>query len=249
MRPERFRRLREVLERRQPDLTVLMDHVHKVHNFAAILRSCDAVGVLDAHVVLPGKPLRLHHAVSAGTRKWIGLHRHDDVAAAGAALHDAGFRIVAAHPSPDALDYRDVDYASPTAFLMGAELDGVSEAGLRVADAHVTIPMAGMVRSLNVSVAAAILLFEAQRQRDAAGMYDRPRLEGPAFEARLFEWCHPSRARALREEGRPYPPLGPDGEIGEGAGPAQSPDPDAGATGEASAPRPSWKRSESSTPS
>ena len=242
MRPERFRRIREVLERRQPDLTVLMDRVHKTHNFAAILRSCDAVGVLDAHVVLePEKPMELHRAVSAGTRKWIRLHRHDDVSSAVAHLHGAGYRIVAAHPTPDALDYRDVDYTEPTALLMGSELRGVSEEALELADAHVTIPMDGMVRSLNVSVAAAILLFEARRQRAAAGMYDQSRLDGRAFADRLFEWCHPSHARELRARGRPYPPLGPDGEILRESR-DQAPE-------GCSAIRPSWKRSDSSTPS
>jgi tRNA (guanosine-2'-O-)-methyltransferase len=213
MRPERFRRLRDVLSRRQPDLTVLMDRVNKAHNFSAILRSCDAVGVLEAHVVLPGRAVELHHAVSAGTKKWIRIRSHDDVAAAVAHLHEAGMRVVAAHPGPGAADYREIDYTVATALLVGAELDGVSPEGLRLADARVTVPMSGMVRSLNVSVATAILLFEARRQREAAGLYRRPRLDERDFADRLFEWSYPSVARALRASGRAYPPLGPNGEL------------------------------------
>lgn len=213
MNPERFRRLRRTLARRQPDLTVLMDHVHKSHNFSAILRNCDAVGVLDAHVVTPDEGLNLHHGTSAGTKKWIRVVRHASVTRAAAELRERGFRLVAAHPSPDARDFRDVDYTQPTALLMGAELHGVSEEGLAAADLHVEIPMLGMVHSLNVSVATALLLFEAARQREDAGMYDDSRLDPVEFERRLFEWAYPSVAFTRREEGRPYPALTETGDI------------------------------------
>jgi len=213
MTPERFHRLRAVLERRQPDLTVLMDRVHKSHNFSAILRNCDAAGVLEAHVVAGEEGLDLHHGTSAGTKKWISVRRHRTVPAAIQHLKERGFTVLAAHPSSEALDYREVDYTRPTAITMGAELTGVSPEGLQLADAHVTIPMVGMAHSLNVSVASSLLLFEAFRQRSAAGMYDQSRLSPEEFEKRLFEWAHPSLARIRRREGRPYPTLDPDGEI------------------------------------
>jgi tRNA (guanosine-2'-O-)-methyltransferase len=211
--PERFRRLRAALERRQPDLTVLMDGVHKSHNFSAILRSCDAVGVLEAHVVAPEGAVAVHHAASAGTKKWIAVRGHADVAEAAAHLHARGFRLLAAHPSAHALDYRSVDYTLPTALVLGAELHGLSGAALSMADAHITIPMVGLVHSLNVSVASALVLFEAYRQRSAAGMYERSRMSPEDFSRRLFEWAHPTLARRRREAGRPYPALGPDGEV------------------------------------
>lgn len=213
MRPERFHRLRRVLARRQPDLTVLMEKVHKSHNFSAILRNSDAVGALDVHVVPPEDGLDLHHGTSAGTRKWVRVHRHPDVGAAVAALHAAGFEVLAAHPSEQALDYRDVDFTRPVALMMGAELHGVSDAGLALADGHVAVPMKGMVHSLNVSVATAILLFEAHRQRDAAGMYAASRLDAETYRRTLFEWAYPSIASRLRRAGRPYPELDEDGRI------------------------------------
>ena len=213
MRPERFRRLVKVLSRRQPDLTVLMDMVNKPYNFSAILRSCDAVGVLEAHVVPPEHGLELHHATSAGTRKWIRVTSYGDVTSAEAHLRGAGFRIVAAHPSHEARDFRALDFTRPTAFLLGAELRGISAAGLDAADDHVLIPMEGMVHSLNVSVAAALLLYEARRQREAAGMYERCRLDPETFCRTLFAWTHPFLAAKLDAEGRPYPPLDDDGEI------------------------------------
>jgi len=216
MRPERFRRLRGVLARRQPDLTVLMDRVNKAHNFSAILRNCDAVGVLEAHVVPPDEGLDLHHGTSAGTTKWVWVRRHETVSAAGRHLRGRGFRIVAAHPSEDAADYREVDYTAPVALVLGAELAGVSREGLALADRCVRIPMRGMVHSLNVSVAASLLLFEAQRQREAAEMYGASRLPPDEFERRLFEWAYPSLAAKRRLAGRPYPRLAEDGQIARG---------------------------------
>jgi len=213
MNPRRFARLKRALERRQPDLTVLMDRVNKSHNFSAILRNCDAVGVLRAHVVPPERGLDLHHGTSAGTKKWIEVRHHADVATAVSSLKDLGMQVLAAHPSQDAVDYRKLDYTRPTAFLMGAELHGVSEEGLRLSDSHLAIPMLGMVRSLNVSVATAILLFEALRQRQAAGMYEASRLPPEELERRLFEWAYPSLAAKRRRAGLPYPSLDPDGEI------------------------------------
>jgi tRNA (guanosine-2'-O-)-methyltransferase len=223
MLPDRFRRLRSVLQRRQPDLTVLMEQVNKPHNFSAILRNCDAVGVLEAHAIPPHGGLSLHHETSAGTARWVSVRRHPDVKSAAAALSGAGFILVAAHPGDAAKDYRDADLTRPTALVMGAELHGVSDEALALVDEQVVIPMAGMVRSLNVSVAAALLLYEAYRQRDAAGMYDRSRLPGDRFDRLLFEWAYPDFARGFRERGLPYPALGDDGEILGSLDPLKSP--------------------------
>jgi tRNA (guanosine-2'-O-)-methyltransferase len=213
MTPERFARLRRVLARRQPDLTVLMERVNKSHNFSAILRSCDAVGALEAHVVLPGREVDLHHGTAAGAAKWVEVHTHDDVATAVGSLQRRGFRVLAAHPEGEARDYRVLDLTRPTAFMLGAELDGISEEGLSLADGRVVIPMAGMVHSLNVSVATALLLFEAKRQRDEVGLYERPRLAADDFRRRLFEWAYPDLAARCREAGAPYPALDDRGEL------------------------------------
>ncbi len=211
MTPDRFERIREVLTARQPDLTVLMERVNKTHNFSAILRNCDAVGVLQAHAVVPDRGIDLHHATSAGTAQWVQVHTHDDTASAVESLRDAGFGIVAAHVSEGAVDYREVDYTQPTAVMMGAELYGISDEGLAAADQHVVVPMRGFVRSLNVSVATALILFEAHRQRSEAGMYDESRLSEEVFSSLLFEWAYPREARIFRERGEDYPVLEEDG--------------------------------------
>lgn len=208
----RYRRLRAVLERRQPDLTVAMEAVHKGRNFAALLRTADAVGVLEAHATAYERD-RPHRGIAAGAGKWVAIRRHETTADLLAHLRGAGLRILAAHPGEDAPDFRDVDYTVPTALIFGNELDGLSAEGLAGADARVRIPMRGMVRSLNVSVAASLLLYEAERQRTAAGLYERSRLDPDAFERTLFEWVHPRLAALCRRRGVPYPALGKDGEV------------------------------------
>jgi len=211
MTPERFHRLRAVLARRQPDLTVLMERVNKPHNFSAILRNCDAVGVLQAHAVLPENEPDIHIGVSAGASRWVPVRTHPSATDAARHLRAAGFQVLAAHLSDRALDYRAVDYTRPTALMMGAELYGVSDEGLEAADTHVVIPMRGFVQSLNVSVATALLLFEAHRQREEAGMYDHVRIPEEDFRRLLFEWAYPREAVALAASGEGYPELDEDG--------------------------------------
>jgi tRNA (guanosine-2'-O-)-methyltransferase len=211
--PKRFHRVRAVLDRRQPDLTILMEDVQVPRNLAAILRSCDAVGVLEAHAVWPGGRLKISRPASGGNRKWLPVHKHRTLAAALDHLKSHGLRVLAAHPTPDAVPFREMDFTLPTTLLLGNEDDGLTPEALTGADAVVTIPMEGMGTSLNVSVAAALLLFEAQRQRRAAGFYDAPRLDPETYARLLFEWTYPALATQCRKRGVPYPPLGPDGEI------------------------------------
>ncbi len=211
MNPERFSKLTTALRRRQPDLTVLMERVHKSHNLSAILRNCDSVGVLEAHAVPPAEGLDIHGHTSAGTAKWVKVVRHGTTRNAVETLKTRGFRVLAAHPGPNSTDFRAADYTRPTAIMLGAELLGLSEEGIALADELMVIPMVGMVRSFNVSVAAALLLFEAFRQRQAAGMYDASRLDPAEYERILFEWSYPRVARLYRERGTPYPALSPEG--------------------------------------
>lgn len=161
--PRRFERLKAVLDRRMADLTVLLEAVDKPHNLSAILRSCDAVGVLEAHVVsLKGRP-RTFNSTAQGSQKWVPLRPHDDVETALAGLRGQGFRIFGTHLSVNALDYRQCDFTGPTAFVLGAEKWGLSPQASAGVDQALFIPMLGMVQSLNVSVAAAVLLHEMLR--------------------------------------------------------------------------------------
>ncbi len=213
MGSKRYQRLKEVLERRQPDLTVLMERVNKPHNFSAILRNCDAVGILEVHVVPPDTGLRLHNHASGGTARWVGVHHHEDGPSAIRVLRETGYQVLAADPGSGAVDFREPDYTAPTVLLMGAELYGLSDGALREADATIQIPMLGLARSLNVSVATALILYEAYRQRAAAGLYDKSRLDPEHRRNLLFEWTHPELARCLRERGEAYPELDSEGTI------------------------------------
>jgi len=213
MTPDRFAKLKQVLDRRQPDLTILTENVHKPHNISAILRSCDAVGVLTAHAVSAGGSMPRYHMTSGGSRKWVGVQVHPTLSAAASSLRAQGFRLVAAHQSTKAEDYRDVDYTHPVALLLGSELIGVSREAAELADAHVVIPMQGMVSSLNVSVAAALILYEARRQREASGLYDSCRLDDEIYATTLFEWAYPEVAARYRKQERPYPALDEEGYI------------------------------------
>ncbi|MEA5444154.1 tRNA (guanosine(18)-2'-O)-methyltransferase TrmH [Cyanobium gracile] len=213
--PRRFERLRAVLDRRMGDLTVLLEHVDKPHNLSAILRSCDAVGVLEAHAVSLKGRVPTFNRTALGSQKWVALHRHEHSTDAIALLKANGFRIYGTHLGADAVDYRSCDFTGPTAFVLGAEKWGLSEATAAAIDQAIVIPMAGMVQSLNVSVANAILLFEALRQRQAKGCLPSQG-EGVAAERYgplLFEWAYPQVADWCRREGRPYPALSPEGAI------------------------------------
>jgi len=213
--PRRFERLKAVLNGRMADLTVLLEHVEKPHNLSAILRSCDAVGALEAHAVsMKGRP-RTFNSTAQGSQKWVPLIDHPSSEEAVRSLQARGFRLYGTHLGVTASDYRDCDFTQPTAFVLGAEKWGLSDAAKDLMDEAVYIPMAGMVQSLNVSVAAATLLFEAVRQRRAAGQLPTAGegLPEDLYRQRLFEWAYPDVADWCWREQRPYPSLSEDGEI------------------------------------
>jgi len=213
MSPERFAKIIQVLDQRQLDLTVLMENVHKPHNVSAVMRTGDAVGVDEVHAVYPDEFIKGFHMTSGGTLKWLTPRLHPDLDTALTLLQGQGFQVLAAHLSEEAIDYRDADYTRPTALLLGAEKDGVSAEAAARADQHIQIPMMGMGQSLNVSVAAAVILFEAQRQRRKAGLYERKMLSEEVRKARLFEWAYPELADFCRKKGQNYPRLDEEGEI------------------------------------
>ena len=177
------------------DLRVLTDSVHKGHNLSAIVRSADAFGVLDMDVVVGDGDYRAYRSTAMGSQRWVCLHRHPSVEAALAPQKAAGYQVVVAHLDERSVDFREVDYTRPTVLLMGAEKQGPGTTALAAADLTVTIPMVGMVESFNVSVAAALLLSEAYRQREAAGCFATPRLDMTRYQQLFFEWGSRSSQR------------------------------------------------------
>lgn len=192
---------------------MLAESLHKPRNFSAIVRTCDAVGINELHAVPGDEGLGIYWKTSQGAEKWVKVRAHDTLEAACFHLKERGFQLVAAHLSDAATDYRELDYTRPTALVVGTELFGVSEAALSAADQQVTIPMMGVTRSLNVSVACAIVLYEAMRQRQAAGMYGHKRLEESLLRKQRFEWLHPKVAEFCRQRGLQYPEMDEEGNI------------------------------------
>ena len=185
-RVEKFRR---VLAARQPDLTVVMENIHDPHNVSAVLRSCDAVGVLRVELLYTVEKFpRLGRKSSSSANKWIERRNHRSVDACYAALRAEGFRVLATRLTQDAVPLYDLDLTGKVALVFGNEHRGVSDEAAARADANFRIPMAGMIQSLNVSVAAAVTLYEAMRQRLRAGMYATPALGEERLEALLAEW-------------------------------------------------------------
>jgi len=215
MNSERYARICEMLARRQPDLTVCMEQVHKPHNVSAIVRTADAVGVHEVHAVWPGKNMRTMASSAAGSNSWVTVKTHPTIADAVTQLKSSGMQILATHLSDKAVDFRDIDYTSPTCILMGQEKTGITQEALDLADQDIIIPMIGMVQSLNVSVASALILYEAQRQRQNAGMYERENSMLPEVEQQrlLFEGGYPVLARVAKQKQLPYPHVNAQGEI------------------------------------
>lgn len=215
MTPQRLARLKAVLDRRQPDLSVLMENVHKPHNYSAILRTCDSVGAFEARAVTPSGRIRRNRTTSSGSGKWVRSRAFLTLAEALDDLrrHHPAVQVLAAHQCAESIDFRQADYTRPTCLLLGQEKEGVTDEGIAAADRFVEIPMQGMVASLNVSVATSVVLFEAERQRRAAGLYDARRLAPELYAATLFEWAYPDLAAYCQEHHLDYPRMDDDGEL------------------------------------
>ena len=188
--PERVERVRRVLARRQTDLTLVLANVWDPHNVSAVLRSCDAFGVFGVQLYYTNEAFpALGAKSSASAKKWIELTRHTDAAAMVGGLRERGMQVLCTGLDEDALPVHECDLTRPTAVVMGNEHRGVDPELDALAPQRVYIPMQGMVQSLNVSVAAAVVLYEAWRQRQAAGMYDEPDFDEAELERLVKQWC------------------------------------------------------------
>ncbi len=185
----RIVRIEQTLARRQPGLVVVLENVHDPHNIGAILRSCDAVGVMRVMMLYTiEEPPKIGVTSASGAMKWVEFNRFRSVAACFDELHSEGFQILATKIEPKAASLYSYDLAKPTALVFGNEHRGISDEAASAADGLIYIPMMGMVESVNVSVAAAISLFEASRQRATKGMYDVPQLSPERLRLLADDW-------------------------------------------------------------
>ena len=213
--PRRFARLKNVLNKRMSDLTVLIENVEKPHNLSAIIRSCDAVGVLEAYAIFNKEKFLTFNSTAQGSQKWIKLHQFNETKKAVNTLKEKGFKLYGTNLNSKSIDYKECNFKGPTAFVLGAEKWGISEEAESLMDEQIHIPMRGMVESLNVSVAASTLLFEAIRQRQVANMIPESGegMSEETYKEKIFEWAYPEVAQWCKSEGREYPEINEKGEI------------------------------------
>jgi len=193
---QRQNRVREMLQRRLASVSVVVESVHRRHNVSAILRSAEAFGVHDIHMVTGG--FRPSKGAARGSERWLQFHRHAEITTCVQTLKDDGFQLFVADFEEGAWTPDTVPVDSPIAVLMGAELTGVSDVAKELADGIVTIPMPGLTSSLNVSAAAAILLHRVTtRRRAVVGGGDLPKERQEHFFQNWLERESISRAGML----------------------------------------------------
>ena len=187
--PRRDARIRRVLSLRQKGLALVLANIHDSHNVSAIYRSCDAFGVPKVYLYYTDTAFPVLGArSSASARKWVQSERHASPDTPMAALRSEGMRVFATSCTPGAKPVGELDLTKPVAIIMGNEHRGVDPEFTSLVDGEVYIPMYGMIQSFNVSVAAAVLLAEASRQRRQAGMYDSPTYSEEELAALYEEW-------------------------------------------------------------
>jgi tRNA (guanosine-2'-O-)-methyltransferase len=186
----RKEKLHKVAAARQPSLRVVLENIHDPHNVSAVFRTCDAVGVPKVSLLYYiEKYPRIGKKSSASAFKWVEKEKQTDVKACYDSLREEGFKIYASALADDAVSLYDLDFTEKAAIVLGNEHRGISEDAAALADKKFIIPMYGMVQSLNVSVAAAVILYEAARQRMAKGMYDKNEPEGAELNELFEKWC------------------------------------------------------------
>ena len=185
----RIKKIISVLSKRQKDLTLIIDNIHDPHNVSAILRSCDAFGVHKIHLYYTTEQFpELGKKSSASARKWVEREKHKDAKSMIESLTRQGFRIIRTGFSEKAKSILEYDLTEPVAIILGNEHRGLSPELMELVDDELYIPMQGMVESLNVSVAAAIILYESWRQRWVKGMYDRPSFDENTLSKLIEIW-------------------------------------------------------------
>jgi tRNA (guanosine-2'-O-)-methyltransferase len=184
----RLQKFQSVLDNRQTDLTVICENIFDPHNVSAILRSCDAVGVSTVHLLYNNEPFpKLGKKSSASAKKWIDFKRCREPQELKMKLKEQNFIIYATALVSSAKSIFEIDWTGRSAIMVGNEHRGVSQEALNIADHTIYIPMFGMVESLNVSVATAVILFEICRQRMTKNRY--PMKKDPRWlNSKLKSW-------------------------------------------------------------
>jgi tRNA (guanosine-2'-O-)-methyltransferase len=190
MTPDRQHRIESVLSKRQNNLTVVLENVFDPHNISAVMRSCDAVGIQEIYVLNTKIPLHKKWGArsSSSAAKWLTVHQFDDANACFQQLRERYDRILTTHLDSDSVSLYGIDFTGKVALVFGNEHSGVSDEIRALADGNFIIPQVGMIRSLNISVACAVSVYEAFRQKTLAGHYENQQLSPEEFNLLSNQW-------------------------------------------------------------
>ena len=190
MTPERREKLQTVLSKRQNDITVVLENVFDPHNISAVMRTCDAVGVQEVYVLNTKIPRHKKWGAksSSSAAKWLTVYQFENAVECFSELRKKYSKILTTHLSSDAVNLYQIDLTRSVALIFGNEHSGVSEEIRNLADGNFIIPQSGIIRSLNISVACAVTLYEAYRQKALAGHYSKTKLNGEVLKDLMDKW-------------------------------------------------------------
>ena len=190
MTPERIDRLNDVLSKRQFNITVVLENVADPHNISAVMRTCDAVGIQEIYIlntVIP-KHKKWGTKSSSSASKWLTIHQFTDVATCFESLRKKYNKVYTTHLSSDAVGLYELNLTESVALVFGNEHGGVSEELISLADGNFIIPQVGIIKSLNISVACAVSVYEAFRQKQNVGHYNQPQMLGKELSDLRIQW-------------------------------------------------------------
>lgn len=199
MTPERREKLQTVLSKRQNDITIVLENVFDPHNISAVMRTCDAVGVQELYVLNTKIPRHKKWGAksSSSAAKWLTIYQFENAEECFSELRKKYSKILTTHLSSDALNLYEIDLTQSVALVFGNEHSGVSEEIRKLADGNFIIPQSGIIRSLNISVACAVTLYEAYRQKALAGHYDKAKLNGDVLKELMDKWGYEEESNEL----------------------------------------------------
>lgn len=188
---ERAEKLKTLAANRQEDLTLILENIYDPHNLGAVLRTCDSVGISEVYALYTIESAEIiekisGHKSSSGAKKWVDVHVFDDPKKCFETVREKYNLIYGTHLGTDSVGLYDLDLSQSMALVFGNEHRGMSDEALSLVDGNFIIPQSGLTKSLNISVACAVSLYEAKRQRLSKGKYGKPFDENNPYHLELY---------------------------------------------------------------
>src|ERR1700722_9130169 len=192
MTPERKERITNVLNKRQGNITVVLENVFDPHNISAVMRTCDAIGMQEIYVLNTKIPKHKKWGAksSSSAAKWLTIHQFTNAENCFSELRNKYNKIYATHLETNSISLYEIDFTQKIALIFGNEHDGMSEEIRNLSDGNFIIPQVGIIKSLNISVACAVTLYEAFRQKNIAGNYEKRNLPEEQYEVLFNQWSN-----------------------------------------------------------